>query len=696
MLEGFALHEIICDDQGKPVDYRFLDMNPAFEKLTGLNREQALGKTVLTIMPGTESFWIEKYGQVALSGIPIDFESRSGALNREYHVVAFSPRKNQFAVIFSDITESKKADAALRESEEKFRMSFYVSPDAMVITRLSDKKIVTINNGFTEILGYSEADVEGKNTLEINVWADQADRGRLYELMQKTGKVEGFEARFLTKTRELRWGMMSARIIEFNGEKHLLNITRDITERKRLEEEIAVNEIKFRNFVENINDIIYSIDATGVITYVSPVSLLNLGYQPEDVVGHAFMELIHPEDAKWLMNRFKQVLSGERAPAEYRVRTKSGEYRWVSSSSKPLYINGKLAGLQGVMVDIDEKKNIALALEKSELQLKAMFDGSPIIILLLQDGKVTYLNRAARDITGWDVEDIKGKALTAFVHQDDIKLISDNYQKRIAGEVLAKPYILRINKKDGGSIYGEVNGKMIMLDGKPTILGFIVDVTEQKQADDQVRAMLAEKELILKEVHHRIKNNFNTMVSLLELQASASTEPAVQNALKQAQGPLRSMLVMYDKLYRSENVNALSSLEYLPTLTRDVIHNLPDGSQVRIDCNNIDDQMIDADSLKPLGLLINELLTNTMKYAFRDIARDAVVTVALNKKDNSWVELIVADNGKGLPVGFAMENSSGFGMTLVQMLVQQLAGTLTVNSQPDQGTEWKIEFKSGK
>jgi len=117
MLEGFALHEIICDTNGKPVDYRFLDINPAFELLTGLKKSEIIGKTVLTVIPDTESFWIERYGVVALTGNSIDFENYSAQLNRYYQIMAFSPAKNQFAVMFYDITKRKQA-------EEKLKITF--------------------------------------------------------------------------------------------------------------------------------------------------------------------------------------------------------------------------------------------------------------------------------------------------------------------------------------------------------------------------------------------------------------------------------------------------------------------------------------------------------------------------------------------------------------------------------------------
>jgi PAS domain S-box-containing protein len=119
MMEGFALHEIICNDQGEPIDYRFLEINPAFEKLTGLKAEKLIGKTVHQVLPATESYWIEMYGQVALTGEPISFENYSLELDRTYRVSAFSPKRGQFAVIFQDVTEQKRVEQELNRTNNE-------------------------------------------------------------------------------------------------------------------------------------------------------------------------------------------------------------------------------------------------------------------------------------------------------------------------------------------------------------------------------------------------------------------------------------------------------------------------------------------------------------------------------------------------------------------------------------------------
>lgn len=158
MTTGFALHEMIYDDQGLPVDYRFLELNPAFEKLTGTTSSMLLDKTVREALPGTESWWIEKYGTVAKTGKPVSFQNYSRELGKFFDVWAFSPSKDRFAVIFSDITDRKEAEDKLQLMARVFEHS----GEAIVITG-PDNRILATNRAFTRLTGYSQEDALGQN-----------------------------------------------------------------------------------------------------------------------------------------------------------------------------------------------------------------------------------------------------------------------------------------------------------------------------------------------------------------------------------------------------------------------------------------------------------------------------------------------------------------------------------------------------
>jgi len=214
------------------------------------------------------------------------------------------------------------------------------------------------------------------------------------------------------------------------------------------------------------------------------------------------------------------------------------------------------------------------------------------------------------------------------------------------------------------------------------------DITEINDAGEKIRHLLAEKELILKEVHHRIKNNLNTIKGLLSLQAGFLKDPSAVSALNDSENRVESMMILYDKLYCSDNFENLSVKDYLPTLIDEMVKNFPNYHSVKIE-KKIDDFVLDIKKIQPLGIITNELLTNIMKYAFTGTG-DGLISISAGLKDNT-VTLVITDNGRGLPETIDFKNSTGFGMQLVSMLTDQIGGKIRI--ERGSGTRFILEFK---
>ncbi len=218
-------------------------------------------------------------------------------------------------------------------------------------------------------------------------------------------------------------------------------------------------------------------------------------------------------------------------------------------------------------------------------------------------------------------------------------------------------------------------------------IALVRNITERKEAEEKITSLLAEKELLLREVHHRIKNNMNTMMNLLTLQSATLHDPAAVTALKEARSRLSSMGLLYDKLYRSENVREMAISDYLPPLINEIVGTFPSRGMVEIKMD-IGDFVLGVKVLSSLGLMVNELLTNAMKYAFSG-RRSGVITISASSGDNR-ATFMVEDNGVGIPESIAFETSTGFGLQLVALLTKQLKGTIRL--ERGQGTRFILEF----
>ncbi len=245
MVTGFALHEIICDEKGAPQDYRFLEVNPAFEQLTGLKSEDLVGRAVSEVLPDTEQYWIDLYGQVALTGNPIHFENFTGVLNKYFEVSAYSPRHGQFAAVFLDITARKRAEEELQKQHDLLTQLVGTSPVGITFVDASGK-IIFANTQAEEILGLSKTDI---TRLEYN-----APAWRITDLDGKPFPMENLPFMQVLKTRKpvkdiqhaIEWPDGRRILLSINGTP-LISATKefsgmvatfeDITERKKLEAE---------------------------------------------------------------------------------------------------------------------------------------------------------------------------------------------------------------------------------------------------------------------------------------------------------------------------------------------------------------------------------------------------------------------------------------------------------------------------
>ncbi|NPU83019.1 MAG: PAS domain S-box protein [Syntrophaceae bacterium] len=270
--------------------------------------------------------------------------------------------------IIRDVTELKKAEAALRKSEETFRKAFHTSPDAVNINRLSDGMFVSINDGFTKATGYTEEDVIGKTSSEIDLWVNLEDRDRLVKTMIEHSEVQNLEAPFRKKNGSIDIGLMSASIIDIDGVAHILSVTRDITDRKKAEEAVRISEKRFRDLAELLPQAVFETDVQGRFTYVNRFALELYGYTREEFQqGINAADTVAPRDREKATLNMVRVMGQEmESGREYLAIRKDGEEFPVVIYSTPVQRDGKTIGLRGIVIDLTERKRLESQLTQAQ------------------------------------------------------------------------------------------------------------------------------------------------------------------------------------------------------------------------------------------------------------------------------------------------------------------------------------------
>ena len=287
-------------------------------------------------------------------------------------------------------------EIALRQSEEKFRLAFQTSPDSINFNRLSDGVYIDINEGFTKLTGYTREDAIGKSSIDLNIWYDLHDRKRLVQALKSEGYIENLEARFRRKNGQIGVGLMSARVLRLNQEDVILSITRDITERKQVEDALRESEDRYHQLFDGSTDAI--LVRTGeTIIHANPAALklFRTNYK-EDLVGKRYLDFVHPDDRAGSVERVRRSMRGDWIvpPREHRLITSDGQVIYVESAGVPIKYQGEIQHF-GMFRDITDRKKAEEALRESEEQSRQIVESSTDAILVRSGDIIIYANPAA-------------------------------------------------------------------------------------------------------------------------------------------------------------------------------------------------------------------------------------------------------------------------------------------------------------
>lgn len=473
-------------------------------------------------------------------------------------------------------------------------------------------------------------------------------------------------------------------------------------QRHELENRIRESEEKYRDLVENINDLIYSVDIDGIITYVSPVVEKLYGYRQDEVLGRRFVDFIHEEDRERLTERFRRALDGDANVHEYRLITRSGDIKWFFTHNRPIFFEGETIGLRGVLTDITDRKRAEDAVRESEAKFRLFYENAPVAYQSLdEDGTILYINPAWLETLGYDEEEVIGHWFGDFLDHESNERFNKEYQQfKDEGKTNNAEYVLM--RKDGSEIIAAFNGRI----GRTLDGGFerahciFHNITEQKKHEEELERYSEEmrnlsqhlesireeeRTRIAREIHDELGQALTALkMDIAWLHRRIVDEESIK------QGKTASMIELVDNTIQS--VRRISS-ELRPGILDDLglaaaiewqTGEIEKRTSIRCGTSfEPEDIMIDDTCSISVFRIFQEAITNVIRHA-----NASEMQVRLRMSDTT-LELLVHDDGIGITEDM-ISNSNSFGLIGMRERALFCGGELHIFRNPDKGTTVKV------
>ena len=715
--------------------------NESTEKLTGYHRKEIIGKPfkkLMTLNPEDLSR-LDEYFEKLVVGIEVEPYLlqiiRKDGKRRWIRIQNSLLRKGEkvigIQVYAVDITNRIQAEKALQESEEKYRTLIdNVNIGVYRNTAGPKGKFIEVNPAIIKMFGYKNR----KEFLGINVtdlYQNPEDRKKFNDRMLKDGFVKDEELLLKKKDGTLFFGSVSTVAIK-DGKGEVIyydGVITNITERKQAEKALRASEERFKQVADSAGEWIWELDAEGMYTYSSPVLEKILGYRSEEIVGKKhFFDFFRPDEKNELKKGAFNVFNKKESLTRF-INTnihKDGHAVILETSGGPMLDeDGKLLGYRGADTDITERKK-AEDIQKTLLNISSALnttDNMPDLYSKIREflGDIIdttnfyvalYDEKTDMISLPFDVDEKDefetfpaGKTITKYVIKTGKPLLATKgverklIKKGLIETVGASSEIwLGVPLKIENHVIGVIavqsyDDPNLYTEKDMEILSFVSDeialAINKKRAEEQIKRDLEEKEILLQEIHHRVKNNMQIISSLLKLQSAHIKDKRALELFQNSRDRVKTMALIHDALYRSKDLANIDFAEYVRKLTTQIFVSYGTSSNLIKIKINIKDVLMDINTAIPCGLIINELVSNSLKYAFPE-GRKGEISISFNY-NNKVNTLYVKDNGIGISGKIDLENSSTLGLLLVSSLTKQLDGTLKLEKV--KGTSFKITFK---
>jgi len=592
-----------------------------------------------------------------------------------------------------EIINHKKTQFEYYKTQEFINSMINSSLDIILASDI-DNKITHISPSASYLFGYSKDEFE--NIKAVDLYKDVNEFESVHKQIKNNGYFIG-EITNKKKNGKLFNTYLSASPITNNAGETigLMGVSRDIEEIKKIESEIIKSEKKYRELFENLSDAIIIVDDKNNIIEINEAGKFLFEIEDnsnENIYSFATDDYKNEIKEKSIELREKGIVKG----IEIEIITKRGNRKVIDISSRAFYEDGIFKGSRDIIRDITQKKQRDLLLVEQSSKIESIFENSSNVIIWTLDKNfnISSVNsefiRVFGDRLGENIEIGTNffKYFINILNPEETVIIEDYYLKAQSGT--SQKFESVIYDSEGQKIILETFLSPIKIKGKKKfdIACLAVDLTDKKETEIELRTLLSEKEVLLKEVHHRVKNNLQVISSILNLQSSYVKDQNTLDILRESQNRIKSMSFIHESLYRSDDFSYVNFSSYITSLSSNLVQSyIIEHGNINLELE-LGDINLNLDQAIPCGLIINELVSNSIKYAFPNNRQGSIRLELI--KENNKLFFNVSDNGVGLPDDFNVENTDTLGLQLVYTLISQLDGDIKVINE--NGTTFLFNF----
>ena len=602
-----------------------------------------------------------------------------------------------------DVTDTHESQSRLRDSELRYRSLIENSPTGILRIDL-DGAILDVNPQMVQMLGSPSAEATKKfNIFTFPPLQKAGISKRFQEALEKQKSIK-FEGKYGTA-----WGkeIYYQAVVNpvFDGHNQVIGAQanmEDVTETEQALEEKRViqrEQLEERNIFVAAPIMIFRWKASGhdpldnVTENVKDI----LGYTRNDLKqgNPLYTDIIHPDDVirvRTLSAEMMEQGTYQFTTPPYRIKRKDGVYIWVNDHSTIMRDEqGGVKNVIGIVYDISDSIEAEETLKATETTYREIFNANNEAMFLhdAETYAILDVNETMLEKYECTYEQALGSNIGDLSYGECTQEIAEHYLEKARTEG-PQSFEWHSQTLTGKIFWAEINLRLAMIHGKAHFLVTSRNVTERREMEEALRAAVHEQEVLTREVHHRVKNNMQVINSILNLQAEYTKDPVLTEILKESQNRVRSMALIHEKLFKSKSMAEVEFDNYLKSLIREVINFYSEYAAKIKFIESIDPMYMEITKAIPSGLIINELITNSLKYAFPD-NREGTIWVTLSSPKSGFAKIEVRDDGLGLPPELDFETTQTMGLRIVRILTEQLNGKMDIDTAA--GTSFTLTFE---